>query len=49
MPAHEVDPLVSIGVFVVEGMLTHPSEQAQRRAVIETLLDSARGLASAAG
>ncbi|PXX52712.1 TetR family transcriptional regulator [Nocardia tenerifensis] len=49
VPADEVDPLVAIGVFVVEGMLTHPSEQAQRRAVIETLLNSARSLAAAAG
>ncbi|MGA4791488.1 TetR/AcrR family transcriptional regulator [Nocardia sp. AB354] len=49
VPAHKVDPLVEIGVFVVEGMLTHPNERAQRRAVIETLLDSARGLAAAAG
>ncbi|MGK8510563.1 TetR/AcrR family transcriptional regulator [Nocardia asiatica] len=48
VPAHDVDPLVAIGVFVVEGLLTHPSEQAQRRAVIETLLNSARSLAAAA-
>lgn len=49
VPADEVDPPVAIGVFVVEGLLTHPTEQAQRRAVIETLLNSARGLAAAAG
>ncbi|UGT44106.1 TetR/AcrR family transcriptional regulator [Nocardia yamanashiensis] len=49
VPGHEVDPLVTMGVFVVEGLLTHPAEQAQRRAVIETLLNSARGLAAAAG
>ncbi|MGN2637217.1 TetR/AcrR family transcriptional regulator [Nocardia takedensis] len=47
VPGHEVDALVAIGVFVVEGLLTHPSEQTQRRAVIETLLASARGLAAA--
>lgn len=49
VPGHEVDPLVTMGVFVVEGLLTHPAEQTQRRAVIETLLNSARGLAAAAG
>ncbi|MBF6173730.1 TetR/AcrR family transcriptional regulator [Nocardia blacklockiae] len=48
VPADDVDSLVAIGVFVVEGLLTHPAEQAQRRAVIETLLNSARGLAAAA-
>ncbi|NKY88141.1 TetR/AcrR family transcriptional regulator [Nocardia veterana] len=49
VPADDVDPLVAIGVFVVEGLLTHPTEQTQRRAVLETLLNSARGLAAAAG
>ncbi|WP_067852340.1 TetR/AcrR family transcriptional regulator [Nocardia shimofusensis] len=49
VPENEVGPLVAIGVFVVEGLLTHPAEQAHRRAVIETLLASARSLAAAAG
>ncbi|MFI2229761.1 TetR/AcrR family transcriptional regulator [Nocardia testacea] len=49
VPADEVDSLVTIGVFVVEGLLTHPRDRAQRRAVIETLLNSARSLAAAAG
>ncbi|MBF6193462.1 TetR/AcrR family transcriptional regulator [Nocardia implantans] len=48
VPADELDPLVAIGVFVVEGLLTHPTEQAQRRAVLETLLNSASSLAAAA-
>lgn len=48
VPADETDPLVAIGVFVVEGLLTHPTDRVQRRAVIETLLNSARGLAAAA-
>ncbi|WP_431938416.1 TetR/AcrR family transcriptional regulator [Nocardia grenadensis] len=49
VPDDEVDPLVTIGVFVVEGLLTHPADQAQRRTVIETLLNSARSLAATAG
>lgn len=48
VPTDEADPLVAIGVFVVEGLLTHPAGHAHRRAVLETLLKSARGLASAA-
>lgn len=48
VPGDDVDSLVAIGVFVVEGLLTHPADPAQRRAVIETLLNSARGLAAAA-
>ncbi|MFF7945087.1 TetR/AcrR family transcriptional regulator [Nocardia gamkensis] len=48
VPTDGVDPLVTMGVFVVEGLLTHPAAAPQRRAVIETLLDSARGLAAAA-
>ncbi|AYF77742.1 TetR/AcrR family transcriptional regulator [Nocardia yunnanensis] len=49
VPVDGVDPLVTMGVFVVEGLLTHPAEQAGRRAVIETLLNSARSLAATAG
>ncbi|WP_067819712.1 TetR/AcrR family transcriptional regulator [Nocardia inohanensis] len=49
VPTDGVDPMVMMGVFVVEGLLTHPAEPSQRRAVIETLLNSARSLAAAAG
>jgi len=48
VPADDVDPLVAIGVFVIEGVLTHPMDRIQRRAVIETLLASARSRAASA-
>ncbi|TCJ96410.1 TetR/AcrR family transcriptional regulator [Nocardia alba] len=44
--ADDVDPLVSMGVFVVEGMLTHPMREPDKRAVIEALLRSAREIAA---
>ncbi|MFJ2668836.1 TetR/AcrR family transcriptional regulator [Nocardia fluminea] len=48
IPADDVDPLVSMGVFVVEGLLTHPVQEPDKRAVIEALLRSARGIAAPA-
>ncbi|MGW0640378.1 TetR/AcrR family transcriptional regulator [Nocardia salmonicida] len=44
--ADEVDPVVFMGVFVVEGLLTHPVPEPDKRAVIEALLRSAHGIAS---
>ncbi|MGW4718355.1 TetR/AcrR family transcriptional regulator [Nocardia sp. NPDC004260] len=48
VPAGEVDPLVTIGVFVVEGLLTHPMPESAKRAVIEALLHRAQDSAAAA-
>lgn len=48
VPAEQVDPLVTIGVFVVEGLLTHPMPESGKRAVIEALLHSAGDSAAAA-
>ncbi|WP_280435230.1 TetR/AcrR family transcriptional regulator [Nocardia carnea] len=45
----ELAAMVEIGVFVVEGLLMHPGEDSRKRAVIETLLHSARGIAVTAG
>ncbi|GAA5055071.1 hypothetical protein GCM10023318_30690 [Nocardia callitridis] len=48
VPNDELDAMTSIGVFVIEGMLMHPVDDARKRAVMETLFHSARGLAVAA-
>ena len=46
VPETEQDAMTRIGVFVVEGMLTHSGDAAGDRAVVETLVRSARGIAA---
>ncbi|WP_280221518.1 TetR/AcrR family transcriptional regulator [Nocardia neocaledoniensis] len=48
VPSNELDAMTSIGVFVVEGLLMHPVDDERKRAVMETLIQSARGIAVAA-
>ncbi|MQY26088.1 TetR/AcrR family transcriptional regulator [Nocardia aurantia] len=48
VPAGEVGPLVTIGVFVVEGLLTHPMPESGKRVVIEALLHRAHDSAATA-
>ncbi|WP_030518719.1 TetR/AcrR family transcriptional regulator [Nocardia sp. NRRL WC-3656] len=45
----DLDAVISIGVFVVEGLLMHPRDEAGKRAVVSTLVRSARGLAVTSG
>jgi AcrR family transcriptional regulator len=46
VPGSELDGMTRIGVFAVEGMLTHTGDAAGNRAVIETLVRGARGIAA---
>ena len=46
VPESDRDAMTRIGVFVVEGMLTHAADAAGDRAVVETLVRSARGIAA---
>ncbi|MGW5309570.1 TetR/AcrR family transcriptional regulator [Nocardia thailandica] len=48
VPDDELDAMTEIGVFVVEGLLMHPVDEERKRAVMETLIRSARGIAVAA-
>ncbi|WP_280462135.1 TetR/AcrR family transcriptional regulator [Nocardia carnea] len=48
VPENELDSMIAIGVFVVEGLLMHPVDDERKRAVMETLIQSARGMAVAA-
>ncbi len=48
IPENGLDAMTSIGVFVVEGLLMHPVDDERKRAVMETLIQSARALAVAA-
>ncbi|MCP2280000.1 transcriptional regulator, TetR family [Nocardia amikacinitolerans] len=48
VPATELDAMTSIGVFVVEGLLMHPVDDERKRAMMGTLIQSARGIAVAA-
>lgn len=45
VPDDQVEPMSMIAVFVLEGLLTHPGDEHSQRAVIDTLLRSARGSA----
>ncbi|QKV78496.1 TetR/AcrR family transcriptional regulator [Amycolatopsis sp. Hca4] len=49
VPETEQDAMTRIGVFVVEGMLTHANDAAGDRGVVEALVRSARGIAAVAG
>ncbi|MGI5217072.1 TetR/AcrR family transcriptional regulator [Nocardia sp. CA-290969] len=41
----DLDAVITLGVFVIEGLLMHPADEPGKRAVISTLVRSARGLA----
>ncbi|PWW54954.1 TetR/AcrR family transcriptional regulator [Actinokineospora spheciospongiae] len=49
VPEAEQGAMTRIGVFAVEGMLTHVGDAAGDRAIVETLVRSARGIAAVPG